>query len=307
MENKQQQGLEGRESAEVWRLFRKNNQKAVLINNGKATFGVIKDVKMIRSPARVLVTMQTLTGKASTFDALSKLETEEFKLISDGVYNMATKPSEDDEKKLDDVRLRGIRRNSIVETLILTGRYQGIWIRAKVIRVEYETMDLSVLLPEKWKVAGTALAVPNQFIRSIDGESLENYTIPIEFTLDGSVMYASCNDHMRVRDLKETINKERKFPLNQIYFIHEGRWLDSSDRIPNNIVFCIIHRGGKLTKELIDLAAAFKRKSSNSASKGGSKTSATRGKSDRRMGPESKSSGYSSTRMRLNPEEKAVR
>merc|ERR1719193_1534909 len=74
------------------------------------------------------------------------------------------------------------------------------------------------------------------------------------------MLYISCDDRSTVRELKEIIFRERKFPLNQIYFICDGNWLINSDAIPNARIFCIIHRGGRLTSHLIELASTLKQK-----------------------------------------------
>lgn len=241
-------------------MYNRENQKVVLIREGNAIFGEIKDFKTIKSSGKVLVTIRTHAGKTVTLDFNNQPEVEGFKLISDAVYEMVTNGEsgkEEEIKENADRKFLGVKKNSIVETLILSGRYQGIWVRAKVLRVEENTMDLRVQWPKKWRVAAIALAVPKGLIRTVTDP--QTYTIPIEFTVDNTILYVSCNNKMTIRDLKLTVNKARKFPFNQIYFIHDGNWLVSSDSIPNNVIFCIIHRGERLTNNLIDLVFSLKK------------------------------------------------
>lgn len=250
------------------------DKKAMLIKDGKPIFGTVVGVREISDKGQLMVTMETETGESVTFDAKSKLLNEEFKLISEGVYDMVTKsgrdeePEEIKEQSDHDARLLGVRKGAIIETLILSGRYQGIWVKAQVLLVEEGTMDLKVLYPRKWKVAGTALAVPKEFIRKIDVSDKDNYTVPIKFTVDDSILYVSCTEHMRVRDLKEAVHENREFPQSQIYFIHKGKWLVDSDNIPNDVLFCIIHRAGPLTNDLVDMVESLSNKSSSSPKKG---------------------------------------
>lgn len=128
-------------------MYSRENQKVVLIREGKAIFGEIKDFKTIKSSGKVFVTIRTHGGKTVTLDFNNEPEVEGFKLISDAVYEMVTKADSGKEEEMKDNAVRklvGVNKNSIVETLILSGRYQGIWVRAKVIRVEENTMDLRV-------------------------------------------------------------------------------------------------------------------------------------------------------------------
>jgi len=255
------------------------NKKAMLIKDGKPIFGTVVGVHEIAEKGQLMVTMETESGETATFDAKSKLLNEEFKLISEGVYEMVTKSGRDeepvelkenlDEENLDDdARLIGVRKGTVIETLILSGRYQGIWVKAEVLLVEEGTMDLKVLFPRKWKVAGTALAVPKEFIRKIDVNDKENYTVPIKFTVDDSILYVSCTQLMRVKDLKEAVHENREFPQSQIYFIHKGKWLVDSDSIPNDVLFCIIHRAGPLTSDLVDMVESLSKKPSSIPKKG---------------------------------------
>jgi len=246
------------------------NKKAMLIKDGKPIFGSVIGVEETADNAKIIVTMVTESGESITFDAKSKLQQEEFKLISEGVYKMVTGAALEESKETpdDDIRLEGVKKGAIIETLILSGRYQGIWVKAQVLLVEDQTMDLKVMFPRKWKVAGTALAVPKEFIRKIDEEESKNYTVPVKFTVDDSILYVSCNQFMRVRDLKEAVHENRRFPQNQIYFIHKKKWLTDSDRIPNDVLFCIIHRAGPLSSELVDMVDKIGKSFSKPVDKG---------------------------------------
>jgi len=177
-----------------------------------------------------------------------------FAFDRDGKFNMATKTKSKDEMKgQSDVRFT---KDPIVETKIMSGKYKGIWIKARALHIGKHKMDLAVELPKKWMVAEIALGVPAKFIRPVTDEN--SYTVPVEFTLDGTLLCLSCDSYMTVRDLKQTIYNERKFPWNQIYFMCDGDWLIDSDAIPNDRIFCIIHRGGRLTNHLINLASTLK-------------------------------------------------
>jgi len=238
----------------------------MLIKDEKPIFGTIITVSRIASLNKTVVTMETADGETMTFDATIKLKEGVFKLISDDVYYTVTNKSNDekiDESELDlenEIRLKGVKKGVIVETLIMSGRYQGIWVKAKVLLVESRTMDLRVLHPRKWKVAGTALAVPKEFIRKIEESEKDNYTVPVRFAVDDSVMYVSCSPFMKVCDLKQTVVLEKKYHLSQIYFIHKKKWLTDYDSIPNDVLFCIIHRAGPLTSDLIDLVDVLNKK-----------------------------------------------
>jgi len=138
--------------------------------------------------------------------------------------------------------------SAIVETVILTGPHQGVWIKAKVLRIKEYTVDIKVLHPRKWSVVGVALDVPNQYIRPASDS--KSYTIPIRFTLDDSVLYFVSNKRMKVDDLKWMVHRARRYSMDQIYFLHNGRWLQSYDPVPDDVIFCIIHRGNRSNSNL---------------------------------------------------------
>jgi len=200
--------------------------------------------------------MRKQAGGKTNFDTKNKLG-------GDDMYEDQTKKS----------TLASIKKSTIVETAILAGRHQGVWVRAKVLNVKENAMDIEVLLPKKWKVVGIALDVPKHLIRAVSDCHLENYTIPIQFTLDNSIRYISCNNKMKVEDLKYTIHSARGFPLDQIYFMHNCDWLVCSDCIPNDRIFCIIHRGERSIRNLTEMVSVLKRKGVNSRSFSGSVTS----------------------------------
>jgi len=243
------------------------NQKAVVIVNGKPVFGTIQKVDVVDTSGKVFVTMLTQKGEHLPFEAMSKLQAEEFKLISDDVYATLTKATNINGKDhLDPPKRTKIGANScdltdvakgdIVETMILSGRYQGIWVRSQVTLVEDDTMDLKVLFPRKWKVAETALAVPNKFIRTVSEKDLGNYIVPVEFAMDDSKLYLSCNKRMRMKHLKTTVSQQRGVSPNQLIFVNRGQSLLEIDRIPNDAIFCIICQKGKLTSNQIELLSA---------------------------------------------------
>lgn len=242
----------------MWSSSRKG-QKCAVTRVGRTSDGEIQGLDAGISSGYSLITSRNLIGKSLTLPTGAAHWEELFNSISDDATKIATKAeSEEEMKSKSHVKPAALRRNSIVETLILSGRYKGIWIRARILRGLKNKMDLEVQFPKKWMVAEKALAVPKRFIRAVTDH--QTYTVPIEFTVDGTMLYVSCDDRSTVKDLKEIIFRERKFPLNQIYFICDGNWLINSDAIPNGRIFCIIHRGGQLTNHLIELASTLKQK-----------------------------------------------
>jgi len=144
--------------------------------------------------------------------------------------------------------------------MILSGRYQGIWVKSKVTSVEDDTMDLKVIKPKKWKVAGTALAVPNKFIRVVKKEDLDNYVVPVEFAMDDSKLYLSCNARMRIKHLKTTVSQQRAVQPNQLIFVNKGTPLLEKDPIPDDAIFCIVCQKGGLTSNQMNLLSQSMKK-----------------------------------------------
>lgn len=234
-----------------------------MIKDGKTIAGNSEGEKSIKSG----MIMWTSKRESTESENENKCATQRFKRISDDVREVKRKKQ----------ALTGIKVYGIVETIILTGQHQGVWIKARIIRINENTMDIRVLKPRKWNVMGVALAVPKQFIRAVKDRDLYSYTIPIKFTLDDSVLYISCNEKMKVDELKRTIHKVRIYPIDQIYFLHDGEWLNSHDTIPNGIIFCIIHRGQKSNNNLIDLVTMLKKKILHSATPSYSEISSLEG------------------------------
>jgi len=156
-----------------------------------------------------------------------------------------------------------ITTSTMVETVILTGLHQGVWIKAKVLRMKENTVDIKVVHPRKWGVVGVAVDVPNQYIRPVNNS--KNYTVPVVFTLDNSVLYIMCNKRMKVDDLKRTVNRVRIYPIDQIYFLNSGRVLQTYDPVPNDVIFCIIHRGDRSSSNLNVMVSNVKKDLLNSA------------------------------------------
>jgi len=241
------------------------NSKAVVILNGKPIFGTIKKVNSVEASGKVFVTMLTQNGETLPFEATAKLANDEFKLISDEVYETLTKGDKSTknsqtsgEKKArkigaNNADLSAVKKGDVVETMILSGRYQGIWVKSEVSLVEDDTMDLRVMYPKKWKVAGTALAVPNKFIRTISEKDLGNYVVPVEFALDDSKLYLSCNNRMRIKHLKTTVSQQRGVQPNQLIFVNKGTPLLETDPIPDDAIFCIVCQKGGLTSNQMNL------------------------------------------------------
>jgi len=152
------------------------------------------------------------------------------------------------EEKIGESPPEGTKTSKIVETVILSGLHQGIWIKAEVLRLKEKTADVKVLHPRKWSVVGVAVDVPNQYIRPVSNS--KNYTIPVKFTLDNSVLYIVSNKLMKVDELKLKVHKLRTYPIDQIYFLHNGRWLQTYDPVPDDVIFCIIHRGDRSNSNL---------------------------------------------------------
>merc|ERR1719495_2232839 len=128
-------------------------------------------------------------------------------------------------------------------------------------------MDLRVLYPKKWKVAGTALAVPNKLIRTISKKDLGNYVVPVEFAMDDSKLYLSCNSRMKVRHLKTTVSRQRGVEPNQLIFINRGTPLLENSPIPDDAIFCIVCQKGGLTANQMNLLTQSINKSPRHGSK----------------------------------------
>jgi len=263
-------------------------QKALVIIDNQPVIGTVLKVNVVDSEEQVFVTLLTKKGIKISFEAMSKLRGEQFQLISEEVYTMLDNNLPDNtpksSKKLklfefgksDSGKLKKpgklermgltkflrrkdgnaeqqIKIGSIVETMVLSGRHRGIWVRCKVMGIGNETMDLKVLCPKKWRVAGTALAVPKRYIRPMAKSEGGTYIVPIEFTMDDSKLYFSCHKRMRLCHLKMAIAQEKDLSANQLFFINRGRWLGENDPIPNDVVFCIIHRKNKLSPKQIGM------------------------------------------------------
>jgi len=264
------------------------NQKALVIIDGKPIIGEVVKVKVVERGRKVFVTLLTNNDKRIAFEAMSKLRAEQFQLISEEVYSMLysnlpedspktpkspkrTSKAESEKtkkpgklermglgflRKKDSNALDQVKIGSIVETMVLSGRHRGIWVKCQVQGKGSETMDLKVLFPKKWRVAGTALAVPNRYIRPSAKSELETYIVPIEFTMDDTKLYFSCHKKMKLNHLKVAIAQERGLSAKQLFFINRGRWLDVDDPIPNDVLFCIIHRKNKLSPKQIYMVSA---------------------------------------------------
>jgi len=266
-------------------------QKALVIIDGKPIIGEVMKVKEVEKTGKVFVTLMTNNGKKLVFEAMSKLRAEQFQLISEEVYSMlysnlpedppkspkspkrtskaesgkTKKPGKLERmglgflRKKDGNALDQVKIGSIVETMVLSGRHRGIWVKCQVQAKGSETMDLKVLYPKKWRVAGTALAVPNRYIRPSPKTELDTYIVPIEFTMDDTKLYFSCHKKMKLNHLKVAIAQERGLSAKQLFFINRGRWLDVDDPIPNDVLFCIIHRKNKLSPKQIYMVSAHKK------------------------------------------------
>jgi len=264
----------------MWKSFNNKKQKAVLITNGKPVFGEIGNVRVEAKTGKILVTLVTPDGETAPFDVKKRLETEEFKLISNDVFSMINKAAKKENNKpksrhFEERELKhssadelsGVKRGAIVETMILSGRYQGIWVKAQVTQVDRRTMDLRVLLPKKWKVAGIALGVPKQHIRAVAVDEAENYIVPIEFLVDDSILYLGCSKRMRIKHLKITVSREKGINIGQLFFMNRGQWLEEDAPIPNDVIFCIIHTKGTLTPNQVDMIDLLKKKKQKSLKK----------------------------------------
>lgn len=222
-------------------MLTRKKQKAVIIEEDTAMGIEVEGVKTINSGGK-----STLTRDSRVFERGKKLLAHVSKSVSDDAC---------EEKSA----LVDIKSSTMVETVILTGQHQGVWIRAKVMRSEETTVDIQVLHPRKWSVVGIAVAVPKHYIRTVSEKKLGTYTIPIKFMLDDSVLYVACNKNMKVNELKRSIHKVRIFPLDHIFLLHNGRWLDNSAAIPNDVIFCIIHRSDRLNDNPNFLVSTLKK------------------------------------------------
>merc|ERR1719204_1743739 len=171
---------------------------------------------------------------------MTKLAKGEFKLISCEVFEKLSKAADETAlwnvmdssrrgtkrkksvRKTDKSDLSKVKNGDIVETVILSGRYKGIWVRAEGQDIDDDTIDLRVLHPKKWKVVEFALSVPKKFVRTVTVLDKDSYTIPLEFVMDDQIQYLSCNKKMRISNLKTTVSQLRGVEPNQLVFIHRG-------------------------------------------------------------------------------------
>jgi len=179
------------------------------------------------------------------------------------------------EEKIGVLSLEGITTSTIVETVILSGLHQGVWIKAKVLRMKENTVDVKVLHPRKWSVFGVALEVPIQYIRPVSNS--KSYTIPVKFMLDNSVLYVVSNKRVKVDDLTRMVHRVRMYPIDQIYFLHNGRWLQTYDPVPDDVIFCIIHGGDRPSSNLNVMVSHIKKQLSNSLNRTESDLSSLQG------------------------------
>merc|ERR1719397_900610 len=225
------------------------------------------------SPLRIFVSLLTSDNRDVTFEATEKLRNQEFKLISTELYykiakvkNLATlyntlqfSPSkyEKSTESAADTELADVRSGDVVETIILSGRHKGIWIRAEVHDVGEKTMSLRVLHPEKWKVALFAVQVPKKFIRCVLLEDKDNYTVPIWFVVDNKISYRTCSKEMTSNDLRESLSEMRGVEPNQLIFVSRGVLLGEVVPVPDDQIFCIICQKGGLTENQMRLLSTM--------------------------------------------------
>jgi len=243
-------------------------QKAITVLNGKPTLGTILKVfpavsKQPPHTIKLCVSLLTLDNREITFKAKEKLQNREFYLISPEFYYELAKernletfckeikfPSCNYAKTTEVnayAQLAAVRPGDLVETMILSGRHIGTWIRAEVQDVEENTMNLKPSRPEKWKVARLAVQVPKKFIRCISLENKKNYTVPVWFVADNKVHYVTCSKEMTVNDLKQHSSNLRGIELNQLVLISRGFVLPEGEPVPDDMIFGIICQKGGLT------------------------------------------------------------
>lgn len=232
-------------------MFSKFYNKALTIKKGKPIAGKVEGVKSVKS--EVTRTFNSVNVNTSNGENKHKMHTSMSLALATDLC----------EEKTELFPLEGITKSTIVETIILTGLHQGVWIKAKVLRMRENTVDIKVLRPRKWGVVGVAVDVPNQYIRPMSNS--KNDTIPVKFMLDNSVLYVVSNKQMKVEHLTRTIHRVRVYPMDQIYFLHNGKWLQSYDPVPNDVIFCIIHRGDQSSSNLNAMVSNVKKQLQHSA------------------------------------------
>jgi len=186
--------------------------------------------------------MRTVSG-LSTADLLATYE--------DGCYNLDINEMATD--------MSNLAVGDIVQTKVLSGKYKGsFFVRAEVLTIEKDSIDLRVLLPEKWQVAGTAYRVPKNCIRAIPKDQLQKYVVPLELDIDHSIMFVQCNQLMKIKKLKNTIFKLRGIDQSLMSLVTKsGRHLSDESKIPNDALICQVHQvkrvasiSGRLTEIL---------------------------------------------------------
>merc|ERR1719193_832501 len=102
-------------------------------------------------------------------------------------------------------------------------------------------MDLRVLEPDKWQVAGTAYKVPKDLIRTVPESHIEGYVVPVEFDLDKSIVFVQCTEKMTIKNLKHTISKLRGIQPYLLNFVAKSdRNLTDESKIPNDYILCSV-------------------------------------------------------------------
>jgi len=181
----------------------------------------------VSSEQKLSSVLRTVSG-LSTADLLSTYE--------DGCYNLDINAWVTDMSKL--------AGGDIVQTKVLSGRYKGsFFARAEVLTIEGDSIDLRVLLPEKWKVAGTAYRVPKNCIRAIPKDQLQKYVVPLELDIDHSIMFVQCSKLMKIKELKSTICKLRGIDQSLMSLeTTSGRHLSDECKIPNDTLICQVQK-----------------------------------------------------------------
>jgi len=154
----------------------------------------------------------------------------------DGCYNL------DINEKVTDMPNWAI--GDIVQTKVLSGKYKGsFFVRAEVLNIKGDSIDVRVLLPEKWQVAGTAYRVPKNCIRAIPKDQLQKYVVPLELDVDHSIMFVQCSQSMTIKKLKNTIFKLRGIDQSLMSLLTKsGRHLSDESKIPNDALICQVRQ-----------------------------------------------------------------
>jgi len=140
---------------------------------------------------------------------------------------------------------------SVIETLILSGRCKGLWVKAKVVSVNtlQRTAELEVLSPAKWKVAKRAVSVPFRLIQHVPVSKKDMYIVPISIVQDDTFLCMPCDPTTTVKQLRRDVGLQIGYAASRITFIFRGAKLEDEENVPDGALFCVVSQKGGMTEK----------------------------------------------------------